>query len=593
MTVTTLDAKQLYFATLAGCHAIVSERETLNAINVFPIQDGDTGDNMAATATAVIHHASLQHSIKDTLKSVANASMTGARGNSGMIFSQFFNALADFAIEEDCFTIHHFSELLQHASIRVRSAILNPIDGTMLTIMERWSLHVRETAHQMPCFKIALQSITEKLQDAVTQTKQALAVLKNADVVDAGALGFFHFVNGFTRFIADPTSLPAFDDTTVSTLTPHIDICTTTRPEHGRYCTEAMIKSEHIDQHHLMDLLKPFGESIVISANEQLCRFHLHTDTPWDVFESLSAVGQIYQPKVDDMLRQFQTMHERHHRIALVTDSNVDLPLSEFDKYQLHLIPLNIHIGHHDLLDKYTIQPISFYKHLAQDPMPPKTSCPSPLAIEQKLKPLAEHYDHVIVVSIAQVLSSTHDTIQHVAEKYPNIHVINSKRCSAAQGLLLIEAAKMIEAGATVEAIKQKLEALIPYTQFWFMVHDLTALIRSGRINKLIGKLAQFSGLKPFFSLTEDGAAHLTGKTFQESASLHKIIQAVIQRTKQGETLKAYSIVHADAQQAALTFAKDCEAQLGMPPAYIESVSVAVGVHAGSGCVGLAAHFEA
>ena len=116
MTVSTLDASKLYFATLAGCQAIVRERATLNAINVFPVQDGDTGDNMTATASAVIHHAALKHSLKDTLQSVAHASLTGARGNSGMIFSQFFNALAEAVSEEDHVSPHRFSELLHHVA---------------------------------------------------------------------------------------------------------------------------------------------------------------------------------------------------------------------------------------------------------------------------------------------------------------------------------------------------------------------------------------------------------------------------------------------------------------------------------------------
>ncbi len=208
MTLSTLDAEQLYFATLAGCHAVVRERETLNAINVFPVQDGDTGDNMAATASAVINHAALQKSIKGTLQSVANASMTGARGNSGMIFSQFFNALADGAIEGEPLNMHRFSELLHNAAIRVRAAILNPMDGTMLTVMEFWSTYTKDQMVQIPCFKTLLQTITQQLQDVVTQTTQTLAALRQAGVVDAGALGFFHFVNGFSRFIADPTTLP-------------------------------------------------------------------------------------------------------------------------------------------------------------------------------------------------------------------------------------------------------------------------------------------------------------------------------------------------------------------------------------------------
>ncbi len=590
MTLSKLEAEHLYFAMLAGCHAIVREREALNIINVFPVQDGDTGDNMAATANAVIHHAALQHSIKDTLKSVALASMTGARGNSGMIFSQFFNALADHAKEEEHLNIDRFGELLQNAAHRVRAAILNPIDGTMLTIIERWSTYTHEAAQQASCFKTSLQHITVKLHDAVTQTTQALAVLKAANVVDAGALGFFHFVNGFSKFIADPSSLPA-QANTEALPAPHIDFCATERPEHGRFCTEAMLSHEKLDQTRLMETLKQHGESIVISATTQQCRFHLHTDKPWEVFEAIKPLGRIHHPKVDDMLRQYQAIHERQYPIALVTDSNADLPNEFFETHQIHLLPLNIHIEDNDLLDKYSIKSDQFYRNLSSYTTHPKTSCPSTLAIEQKLKPLAERYEHVLVLSIAQSLSGTHDAIKHIAEKYPNIHVINTKRCSAAQGLLMVEAAKAIHAGESIMSIQQTIESLIQKTQFWFLVHDMTSLIRSGRINKIIGKMTQISGLKPFFSMSTDGKAHLAGQGFSELTALQKILSQIKHRIQSGETLKAYSLVHANAPELVQTFKLLSEEAFGFSPAYIESVSVTVGLHAGTGCVGLAALF--
>ena len=592
MTLSTLDAEQLYFATLAGCHAVVRERETLNAINVFPVQDGDTGDNMAATASAVIHHAALQTSIKATLQSVADASMTGARGNSGMIFSQFFNALADGAIEGEPLNMPRFSELLQTASTRVRAAILNPVDGTMLTVMEFWSTYTKDQMSHIPCFKALLQTISKQLQDVVAQTTQTLAALKQAGVVDAGALGFFHFVNGFSRFIADPTTLPSMQSLPELAFNLEPEQCAHEHPTQGRYCTEAMIKGEHLDQQQLMDTLKQYGDSIVVSVNAHLCRFHLHTDTPWAVFGALQTMGQLQMPKVDDMLRQFQTIYERKHAIALVTDSNADLPPRALDEHQIHQIALNIHIDGHDFLDKYSITAEQFYDRLPLCKVHPKTSFPSILAIEQRLKPIADKYSNVLVLSVSQALSGTHDAIKLAAEKYNHIYVMNSKHCSAAQGILLAEAAEKIEEQVSMSQLVEHLQSCIPHTHFWFMVRDLSALIRSGRINKLLGKMAQFSGVRLLFSMTPEGKAHLTGQAFSESAALQKIIQAVKTKEQEGLRLKRYAVVHANALAEAKQFAMDTKQAFHHTPDYVESVSVSVGVHAGTGCVGLAALFE-
>jgi uncharacterized protein len=205
---------------------------------------------------------------------------------------------------------------------------------------------------------------------------------------------------------------------------------------------------------------------------------------------------------------------------------------------------------------------------------------------------LAEKYEHVLILSIAQVLSGTHDTIKHISEKYPNMHVINTKRCSAAQGLLVTEAAQAIQSGLSIDAVIEKIDSLISKTEFWFMVHEMTALIRSGRINKIIGKMAQLSGLKPIFSMMGDGKAHLAGQAFSEPNALQKILHQIELRIEAGERLKAYCLVHAGAPDIADLFAQKTTEILGFPPVYIESVSVTVGVHAGSGCVGLAAIFE-
>src|SRR3990167_11526230 len=590
MKIAKLNAEQLYSAMLAGCHAVIREREYLNTINVFPVQDGDTGDNMAATAHSVIHNATLKNSIKDTLQSVAYASMTGARGNSGMIFSQFFNALADFAKhEEETLSMQSFGELLNKAAKRVRTAILNPIDGTMLTIMEYWSTYTDEAAEQIPCFKSALQNITDKLHDAVAQTTQAIAALKAANVVDAGALGFFHFVSGFSRYIADPQSLPKQD---IEKLKPishtDLDFCANEPPKDGRYCTEAMLTHDSLNQPLLMEILQQYGSSIVVSANAAQCRFHLHTDKPWEVFNAIMPLGKISAPKVDDMLRQYETLSLKKHDIALVTDSNADLPNAYFDENQIHILPLNVHIEGNDLLDKYSIHPGQFYKQLNSYTSNPKTSAPSTLAMEQKLRPLAEKYAEVIVLTIAKPLISTHDSLKHVAAKFPNVHVLDSKLCSGAQGLLIMEAVEAIKLNKPVEFVLTQIKNFIPKIQLYFIINDMSALIRSGRMNKIIGKMAQLSGLKPIFSLNTEGKTHLVGQAFNETAALNKMLQLAKEPIKNGAKLKSYCLMHADYPQAAKTLAEQTTALFNIPPLYIESAAVTIGSHAGAGCIGIA-----
>ena len=131
MYISHLTPKTLHAAILRGCQSVVAAREKLNEINVFPVADGDTGDNLASTANAIIRYSEAKTSFHDMLNSVADASVLGARGNSGLIFSQFFNALASHPCNKETMDTFDFSDMLAHVAQRVRASLSSPMDGTI------------------------------------------------------------------------------------------------------------------------------------------------------------------------------------------------------------------------------------------------------------------------------------------------------------------------------------------------------------------------------------------------------------------------------------------------------------------------------
>ncbi|MCC5792768.1 MAG: DegV family EDD domain-containing protein [Legionellaceae bacterium] len=589
MELTILDKGRFYQALCYACQHLAEQRERINAINVFPVADGDTGDNMSATARAILLHAREMDSLAATAQSVADASVIGARGNSGMIFSQFFNGIAEGITKQRTLDTLAFAHIIALACQKVRQAIFHPVEGTILTVMEQWARCLQDSAPHTGCFNRLMQHGLTTLEAALAATETTLAVLKNARVVDAGALGFYHFISGFAAFLANPKLTVDAPEHTMAECAAH-EAPAADRPPQHRYCTEAVVIHPQLDKDKLATLLAQHGDSIVLSANPRLCRFHVHSNEPRSLFGELQTLGRIQYPKVDDMLRQYESVHQRKSPIALVTDSSANLAEGFINAHQIHMIPVNVHVDGHDLLDCFCLDSNQLYQRLNQYQHYPTTSFPSPALIRDKLRFLSEHYAQVLVISLARVLSGTHDALLTVAQSLGNVHVIDSRQVAGGQGLLVDKAAHLIAEGYAVTQICQILEQQRQYIKMYVMVEQFDSMIRSGRVSKLKGKLAQFSGMKPIISLDEQGKGFIFDKAFSQTRAFGKMVESV-QKQHQHHPLQEYAIVHAAAEDRAREFAAFTTEAFGKAPLFIEPVSTAIGLHAGQGCVALTARF--
>lgn len=584
-----LSPTRLHQAIIRGCQSVVSAKEQLNAINIFPVADGDTGDNLASTANAIIANSTTQSGFTDMLQSVADASLCGARGNSGIIFSQFFNALALEHYDKKAIDTVNFSAILIKAATCVRASILSPIEGTMLTMIEAFANNAGELSKHIHCFNQLMEELIPILKVILKTTTDRIPTLKNANVVDAGALGFYFFVEGFASLLAGEAHIENNYSKNVAYPVEHKLTLLDTPPAH-RYCTEVIIKSVFIDKTQLTKALEKHGDCLAFTGNQKTCRLHIHSNNPCDIFSISMNHGILEHPKVDDMLRQFQVAHQRKHDIAIVTDSSADIPISLRDEHQIHLIPLNIHIDEHHLLDRYSLEPNSFYQNLKTLKSHPKTSLPSPALVEEKLSFLAQHYKNVLVIPIARAMSGTFDVMTQAAQKYSNVKVIDSRTNSGAQGLLVQYACELISEGCSFQTLIKHIEMAILETSLFVMVNDLDAMVRSGRINKVAGRIGRFSGIKPIVSIDKTGKGSYFATAFKAENALSRIIATIKKMYSiPGRELERYCIVHAGVEEKARDFARQTTDAFQKKPVYIENVSPAIGLHAGHGCIALAA----
>jgi DegV family protein with EDD domain len=586
-----LDGNRLYYAFLVGGNAVIEDQNYLNKINVFPVPDSDTGTNLASTMRSIAERAKQDHSVSSTLRSIADAALSGARGNSGLIFAQFLYGLSEEVKNLKRLSPIHFAESAKSAVQKTYKAILSPVEGTMITVMNDWAdaLYRKRTTTKdfADLFVVSLHAA----QKSLAETPRKLAVLAKAGVVDAGAKGFVDFLEGITQFIkkgklkslSKPEKIPEAADIHVHSNRESIS---------HRYCSEALLAGENMSLHQIREDLNSHGNSAIVAGSEKKARIHVHTDNPADLFYKLKDYGTILQIKADDMLRQYEASHERKAKIALVIDSTCDLPQAFIDEHQIHVIPFHISFGESLFLDRITITPDQFYTELQKQKELPKTSQPSRKFVQDIFAFLASHYESLIVVNISDKLSGAYRVSREVAKTMEEheINVINSRQLSVTQGLIVYRIAHAIKEGKSVSEITALSDEWIKKTKLLVDIQTLEYMVRGGRVSPLKGLLAKMLNLKPIISLDEEGKAIACGKSFSRSQNLKKIV-GIIKKMHEKKNILHYAIVHAQNLDRAEKYSELLQREIGHPPLYIMNISPAVGVHNGIGVVGIGLMF--
>ncbi len=291
------------------------------------------------------------------------------------------------------------------------------------------------------------------------------------------------------------------------------------------------------------------------------------------------------------MKRQYQAAFDRKYNIALVTDSIADLPEEIMDKYQIHLLPLNLVMEGTSYLDKRTMTAEIFYDILDDLEEYPSSAQPSPKVIEHLYSSLLENYDEILVISVAKEQSGTNNLFQQAAKKMARsgkiIRVIDSKQNSGAEGLLVMKAAEMIHNGESLDNIIQEIEFLRDRTQILVSVNTLKYMVRSGRLSKAGGVLGKLINLKPVVSLDEKGAGSIADMAFSINSNTKKIMNRM-KRYNENNKITRYAIVHANNPVRAEEYRRKCVEILNCEPEYIMNISTIVGISAGVGSVAVA-----
>ena len=395
-----IDGRFLYYAFVSGGIRILQNQAEINRINVFPVQDKDTGTNLASTIRAVIDNIKPHRSYKTTVENIADAALIGARGNSGVIFAQFLYGLSKETNDKRIISFHEFVDSVKRSIPYIYEAIANPVEGTMLTVIKDWSNFLDSKKEQVSDFTKLIFDSLDELQRSLIETTSKLKVLNQFHFVDAGAKGFVLFMEGVIDFIKNRNIRNLMVHTQEPISLIHSEDMLDEEIEH-RFCTEAILKNIHISKSELKEMLAQTGDSVVVAGSEDTCRIHVHTNEPAQLFHQLKDTGTITFQKVDDMVRQHEVVNKRKWNIALVTDSTCDLSQELLDHYQIHMVPINLNFGDNHYLDKVTIHPEHFYELLETETAFPTTSQINERSFTNLYSHLASHYDAIIAIHLS------------------------------------------------------------------------------------------------------------------------------------------------------------------------------------------------
>lgn len=590
-----IDGRRLYYTFIAGAKNILANQNYLNKINVFPVNDGDTGSNMASTIQSVIESIHPHRSYKITADLIAETTMANARGNSGIIFAQFLYGMSKETGDCASLSIPQFAESIKKSIPYMYEAVANPVEGTMLTVIREWSEFIYKHREIITDFNQLFIRSQDCLVRSLTATKAQLLVLTKANVVDSGANAFVLFIEGIIGLIKSNNLLKLLHTKAETLVLPsnnnHIQ-----EEVKFRYCTEGILKNITVDQKLLSQILQNHGDSVVIGGNNKTKHIHVHTNHPADMFQQLKNISLVTFNKADDMLRQSEAIFKRKFKIALVTDSTCDLPQSLMDHYQVNMMPININFGESHYLDKITIQPDQFYSLLDQHSEFPKTSQVNEKAFVNLYAQLSANYDSIIAIHLTDKFSGTFYNSQKAAtsvnkEFNKPITVINSKNLSGALGLLILRTAQAIEAGHSHDEIVAMALAWVKNTHIFVSVKTLKYMVRGGRVSHFKGIVARMLNVNPIVSMDKDGASYIFGKTYSQQSNMEKVM-IHLHTIGNGREIWNYIVLHAQNNDAATWYAEKMKAFTGKEPVAVVNISPVIGANAGIGTAAVALMFK-
>ncbi len=313
MALKSIDAAMLQKMFLSGAKALDAKKDYINELNVFPVPDGDTGTNMTMTIMAAAKEAgSLENpDINQLGKAISSGSLRGARGNSGVIMSQIFRGFVKGIKGNTVLDVNILANAVQHAADTAYKAVMKPKEGTILTVARAGAdraldIIINDDIDDVIEF---CDAVAESMEEALAKTPELLPVLKQAGVVDSGGEGLMTFLRGAIDALKGKVSdFTIISNGTSRLIKTSVPAEAETDIKYG-YCTEFIImleRNQEAAETQLKEYLQGIGDCVVVVADDEIVKVHVHTNDPGLAIQKALSFGQLTSMKIDNM-------REEHH----------------------------------------------------------------------------------------------------------------------------------------------------------------------------------------------------------------------------------------------------------------------------------------
>lgn len=332
MKLTDFDSVAIKEFVLSMAAYLEKNKNIVDALNVFPVPDGDTGTNMNLTIQSAVREI-LESNFTDldkASKAAANGSLLGARGNSGVILSQLLRGFSEGLKNKREFNTYVVAHALKSASDTAYKAVMKPVEGTILTVARESAEKALEICEQTDDFTEFLGIVIEQAKDALRRTPEMLDVLKQAGVVDAGGQGFVYLLEGALYYLKgeriEDLVIESFE---IKDTADEINHFSREEDIIFAYCTEFIINNATISQEDFLRIIENKGDSIVCVKNDELIKVHMHTNDPGYILGKAGKHGELINIKIDNMRQQFRDKQKEALKREFKRDAFIAIGMGE------------------------------------------------------------------------------------------------------------------------------------------------------------------------------------------------------------------------------------------------------------------------
>ena len=330
MEVSTINAAVFAKMFLAGAKNLEAKKEWINELNVFPVPDGDTGTNMSMTIMSAAKAVSeLENpTMKELAKAISSGSLRGARGNSGVILSQLFRGFTKVIAEYDELDVVILTEAMQKAVETAYKAVMKPKEGTILTVAKGAANKALELCDDTDDIVFFVDEVIKEADHVLSKTPDMLPVLKQAGVVDSGGQGLVQVLKGGYDSLIGKEIDYSIEGSAASAGVMKITAETEADIKFG-YCTEFIIVLNQPltekQEHEYKNFLESIGDSIVVVADDEIVKTHVHTNDPGLAIQEALKHGSLSKIKIDNMREEHQEKLIKYLLVPVSMKSSTDL----------------------------------------------------------------------------------------------------------------------------------------------------------------------------------------------------------------------------------------------------------------------------